>query len=167
MNYNIKFNKDLYLGNIGERVISKYLTERHGYKLVEFGNDKCFDIKMLKDGREILFEIKTDRFEKFKNRITNNIFIEISCSGKLSGLHTTESEYFVYFFPDKEQAFFIKTKDLKELIKTPGLKITEQSGDDGRVKGILMNRIDFKEHFKIIHIPKLKIWDKLDEENKQ
>jgi hypothetical protein len=48
---------------------------------------------------------------------------------------------------------------LKELIKTPGLKLTEQSGDKGKVKGILINRNIFREHFNIENITKLKIWD--------
>jgi len=147
MNYNTKFKKDLNGGQIGERVIGRYLEDRFKYEIIDFGNDNQYDIKVKKNDKEILFEVKTDRWEYFKNKVTNNIFIEVSCSNKLSGIHTTKSNCFVYFFPDKEEAYFIKTKDLRELIKTPGLKITEQSGDDGRVKGILLNRNDFREHF--------------------
>lgn len=162
MNYNDKFKKDLHGGQIGEKIIAKYLTDKYNYELIDFGNDNQYDIKMIKDNREILFEIKTDRWEYFKNKITNNIFIELSCSNKLSGIHTTKSNCFVYFFPDQEEAFFIKTKELKELIKTPGLKITEQSGDGGRVKGILINKVDFRDKFNVISINKSKIWNIID-----
>ncbi|MFY8170041.1 MAG: hypothetical protein ACOVK2_02875 [Candidatus Fonsibacter sp.] len=167
MNYNDKFKKDLNGGQIGEKIIAKYLKDNFKYEIIDFGNDNQYDIKTKKNEKEILFEIKTDRWEYFKNKTTNNIFIELSCSGKLSGIHTTKSNCFVYFFPDQEEAFFIKTKELKELIKTPGLKITEQSGDDGRVKGILLNKIEFRNNFNVVTIQKSKIWDKLDEENKQ
>jgi hypothetical protein len=161
INYNEKFKNDLKWGELGEKVIAKWLETYKGFSGTIFNPNKNsdFDFSSSIKGKTVLFELKTDRWEYFKNKITNNIFIEVSCSDKLSGVHTTKSDIFVYFFPDLEEAYFIKTEDLKELIKTPGLKLTEQSGDKGKVKGILINRNIFKEHFNIENITKLKIWD--------
>lgn len=157
-NYNAKFHSDLKGGQLGERVIAKWLEEYKGFETIDFGNDNRYDIEMKKEDKNIFLEVKTDRYEYLKKVSTGNIFIETTCSGKLSGIHTTKSDIFVYFFPDFEEAFFIKTKDLKELIKNPLLRRTERSGDGGRVTGLLIDREEFRTSFRVERIKKLAIW---------
>lgn len=159
-NYNAKFHADLKGGQLGEKVIAKWLETYEGFTTLEYGNNSDFDLRTEKDGREILLEIKTDRYEYFKKTTTGNIFIETTCSGKVSGIHTTKSDIFVYFFPDFEEAFFIKTKQLKELIKEPTLRRASQSGDKGKVTGVLIDREKYRECFKVVRIKKLPIWPK-------
>lgn len=156
--YNEKFKEDLKWGQVGEKVIAKWLETYKGFKIIGYGNDNKYDIETTKNDKTILYEVKTDRYEYFKNVKTGNIFIETTCSGKLSGIHTTKSDIFVYFFPDIEEAFFIKIKDLKELIRTTPFRRTEQSGDKGKVTGLLINRDEFRNKFKVETIPKLPIW---------
>lgn len=159
--YNEKFTSQLEGGNLGERVIAKWLETYKGFTTIAFGNNSEFDIKTEKEGRQVLLEIKTDRYEYFKKISTGNIFIETTCNGKLSGIHTTCADIFVYFFPDIEEAFFIKTKDLKELIKDPMLKRASLSGDKGKTTGILIKRNgDHRRFFNVEKIEKLSIWPK-------
>jgi hypothetical protein len=166
-----KFRDDLEIGNMGEREMADFLKENNDYTIVNFGNTSDYDIKMKFKGREILIEVKTDRWEHYKNKITNNMFIEVSCDGKLSGIHSTKSHLFIYFFPDQETAYFIKSKDLRELIKTDGLSFQTARGSDGeRVRGVLINKIRFENWvskdsennepaFKIKKVKKSPIWD--------
>jgi hypothetical protein len=156
---NEKFKEDLEIGQMGERIIAKFLEDDYKYTMINFGNDYEYDVKMKCDGREVLIEVKTDRWEHYKNKITNNIFIEVSCNGKLSGIHSTKSDLFVYFFPDQEKAYFILTKDLRILIKTPGLCVQTATGSDGaRVRGIIITKIEFEKWFKILKVEKSPIW---------
>lgn len=157
-NYNAKFKEDLKWGQIGERVIAKWLEKYKGFQTIDFGNDNKYDIEMKKDDKKVLLEVKTDRYEFFKKKITGNIFIETTCSEKLSGIHTTKSDIFVYFFPDLEEAFFIKVKDLKNLIKEYPFRRTNRSGDKGKVTGLLIDREEFRSHFRVEKIKKLPIW---------
>lgn len=157
-NYNAKFHKDLKGGQLGEKVIAKWLETYKDFETIDFGNDNKYDIEMKKDDKSIFLEVKTDRYEYLKKVSTGNIFIETTCSGKPSGIHTTKSDIFVYFFPDFEEAFFIKTKDLKELIKNPLLRRTERSGDGGRVTGLLIDRKEFRNSFRVEKIKKLDVW---------
>jgi hypothetical protein len=162
MNYNEKFKEDLKWGEFGERVMANWLMRYKGFSQPIFNpnKNKDYDFSLIRGHKKILFELKTDRYEHFKKVQTGNLFIEVSCSGIMSGIHTTKSDIYIYFFPDLEEAYFIKTEDLRELIKTPGLYLTERSGDDGKTKGVLINRNEFRNHFRVEHVTKLPIWNK-------
>jgi len=69
---------------------------------------------------------------------------------------------FVYFLPDFEEAYMISVKKLRELLLTHQeyFRYSTQSGDEGKVKGYLINRYDYKHLFKFYQIPKLKCWNK-------
>ena len=58
--------------------------------------------------------------------------------------------------------YFIKVKDLKNLIKEHPFRRTSRSGDKGKVTGLLIDREKFASHFNIKTIGKAKIWDILD-----
>lgn len=153
-----KFKKDLKIGEVGERLIAKYLNEK-GYKILGFNNDMDYDVLIEnKNGSKITLEIKCDRYELYKG-ITNNMFLEINCNGKKSGILGTKADYFIYFYPEWELAYMIKVKDVIELIRY-GYR-TEMSGDDGKVTGVLINRFEFEDYFKIFSIKRDSIWDRI------
>lgn len=159
MNYNNKFNKQLEEGEIGERVFASYIKKFKGFNILNFNTNIDYDILTELNGKEIKFEIKTDRYEFYKKIITNNMFIEVNCNGKVSGLSATKADIFVYFFPDYEMAYVIKVNDLRNLIRENGFRRTTRSGDKGKVTGYLIDRHKNAEHFKIYNIQKLPIWN--------
>jgi hypothetical protein len=156
MNYSSKFYRDLKYGEIGEKIISSYLIDK-GYNILNFNKDKDYDIKVEKNGIIKTLEIKTDRYEFFKNKKTNNMFIETECNGKKSGVKATKADYLIYFYPDYEVAYLISINNINELLRF-GIR-SSFSGDGGKVVGYLFNRFEFGKYFKILNIPKDKIWD--------
>lgn len=154
-----KFNKDLEQGELGEQIIAERFFKK-GWQILEFRKDKKWDVKMIKGGVITTLEIKTDRYEYFGGKITNNIFLELYCSGKKSGILGSEADFFIYYFPDWEVAYKIKMTDVRKLI--PFGCRTTMSGDGGRVEGILINRFEFADHFKILKIEKDFRWKSLE-----
>jgi hypothetical protein len=163
MNTN-KFTEDLQQGNLGEKVIAKWLEKYKGYKTIKFGNTSDYDfVTQRPDGKQIMVECKTDRWEKY-NYETGNIFIETHCNGRLSGLWSTMSEIYVFYFPDYGEIYMVKTDDLKSLIRRPDIcSRRTMSGDRGAVSGFVMNRYKHGHLLKRIDIPVLKCWS--DEAN--
>ena len=149
-----KWLKDLKEGNKGEIVIAEYLSNRRDYDIVEYRNDSKYDFMLKKDDTTITFEVKTDRYEYLKKTITGNMFIELSCSGRDSGIMVTEADYFVYYFPDKEKAYLIERNRLKDLIQSEDIPSSMQAGDGGRVTGKKLNVRRYKEYFITMNIPK-------------
>jgi hypothetical protein len=153
-----KFYGDLNSGNIGERQVANYF-QQNGMTILEYNNDYKYDFKGEKGGKILTFEIKTDRWEYFNKKNTGNMFIELTCNNKPSGISSTIADYFVYYYPDLEVFFLIKTEDLRKLIQDEGFSIITQSGDNGKVTGVCINRHSYKEYFHINKIPKdTSIW---------
>jgi hypothetical protein len=162
-----KWLNDLEQGNKGERVIAEYITNKKPtYEVVEFRNDKLYDFKIreVNNNSELTFEVKTDRYEFIKGYMTYNIFIETSCSGKDSGIMSSQADYFVYYFPDFEEAYFIQSDKLRDFVKThmidgDGIEWKSQSGDGGRVEGVCIHRKYWRKIFNVVTIKKDKsIW---------
>lgn len=156
-----KFNKDLKQGNLGETIIAKWLEKYKGFKLIKYGNTMDYDIVMeAPNGKQITYEVKTDRYEFFKGYKTGNIFVETRCNGKPSGIWGSIADVYVFFFPDFEEVYFIKTSDLKDLIKRPDVcNRKTMSGDRGAVSGFVIDRYKWKELFSSYKINKLKCWE--------
>jgi Asp-tRNA(Asn)/Glu-tRNA(Gln) amidotransferase B subunit len=57
--YKNNFNLALEMGEKGELIVRKFLEEK-GYIFLLKCEDNSYDYKFLKDGKECLFEIKTD-----------------------------------------------------------------------------------------------------------
>lgn len=142
------FNLDIKEGQEGEKYIINFLESK---KLIYLNsnNDNKYDIKMLKNNKEITYEIKTDTWCN-QNRDSGNIFVEFECRNKPSGIQVTEAQWFVTHFRDLGHIWFIKTSVMKELIKTENFKIKKQSGDAGsNTCGYLVPRNQYKKYFKV------------------
>jgi hypothetical protein len=143
-----KFYKDLKEGQTGEKAIANFLND-NGYEVLRYNNDKLWDIIALNaSNKPVLFEVKTDRYELYKGK-TGNMFIETSCGGKPSGVSSTEADWFIYYLPDFNEAYFIKTKELKKHLLIEGFRYATRSGDNGKVRGHLINREKYSHLFHI------------------
>ena len=164
MNYNDKFNKDLIQGLQDEKYLGKYLEKFYKCKVIDYNpnNNNEYDIRITIGNKEELLELKTDRYEFYKNVITNNLFIETMCSNKPSGIKTTKSTIMAYYYPEQEKVYLIRTNALKDFISSNGatLGYTTGCGDGGRTSGFLINKIEYQNIFKVLDIKKLKIIQK-------
>jgi hypothetical protein len=149
------FNEDLEFGHWGESVMIDYITDRfttdsrlciftgssRGSNLKDY--DLSFDL-LNKVTKTITFEVKTDKKDD-----TGNVFFERSCSGVLSGVMSSKSDYFIYFLPRrlKNNLYFIDTKMLKHVLAIFDHCINYGGGDGGRVVSYLINTDDFNEEF--------------------
>ena len=150
-----KWLSDLKEGQKGERVIADYICEKRNYGVVEFRDDSQYDFKLSSDTKStITFEVKTDRWEHFKKCKTWNMFIELNCNGKDSGIVASKADYFVYYFPDHEIAYIIGRDNLLKLIEENEFQVSTQAGDGGRVTGVLIHRNLHKKSFHTIKIEK-------------
>jgi hypothetical protein len=167
MNYYEKWVDDLGDGNFGEDLVCEFL-EGLGYTILERRDDYWWDIKAKNRKGEIqTLEVKTDRWEKF-NRITNNMVIEVSHKGKPSGIMATKADYYIYFFPEWELIYIIKSEYLRELLNTrPDLfRRKDNVGDNGRVVAYLCNRQNMEQFFKVLRIKKSNKWNERDRQKR-
>lgn len=156
---NEKWLNDLSEGQKGERVIANYFNKNFGLDAITYNNNSDYDFVGRKDGKTIYFEVKTDRYEYFKGEKTFNMFIEITCSGKPSGILTSKADHFVYYYPDLEKFYIIKMDDLRLLCIKENIQLTSMSGDGGRTEGYLVHRNFWKDKFKVYSIKKdVDIW---------
>lgn len=164
MNFTEKFNKDLNQGLQDEKYLGKYLEKFYNCKVLEYNPDKNsdYDIRIIIGGKEELVELKTDRYEFYKQVTTNNLFIETMCSNKPSGIKTTKSTIMAYFYPEQEKVYLIRTSALKDFISSNGQQLlyTTGCGDGGRTSGFLINKVEHQNIFKVLDIKKLKIIQK-------
>lgn len=93
-------------------------------------------------GKDVSIEVKRDRMA-FD---TGNIFLEVSCNGKPSGIMSTEASYWVHLLPkgDKQVAgYILDVKALKvafqSLIDDGTARKKDWSGDGGRVVGYVLS----------------------------
>jgi hypothetical protein len=126
--------------------------ESKGGKFIDSNNDNKYDIKMIVKGNEKTYEIKTDvkcapLFD------TGNIFIEYESRGKASGIAVTQADWFVTYFKYLNEIWFIKSDDLRNLIKQNDFPVFKDAGDIGSAThGYLINRKKFKEYFHVCKI---------------
>ncbi len=175
MNQARDFWDDLSFGRRGETLMSNFFIMRlnstlknHKYSIVETGDGKSWDVKALaypkmEDGRVSIFpdetrkplhiEIKTDVY----HHKTNNMFIELKSRGRKSGLDTSKSDFFVYFFIRKDlypqnNVWIISTKLLKELVEKYRLdpKYIKRGGDNNSSEGVLLPLQEVTKYFKVL-----------------
>jgi len=160
-----KFNTDLMDGKLGERIVMGIFSS-YGFNLLDWNTSKepaykdpkGYDLKFDNGVNVFTIEVKTDRYERFKG-YTGNLFIEMRCNDKPSGLRATKADYLIYYLPDLEQMWMIRVNKLKWLFKKIGHKLNRRgrSGDKGRVVGYLLPRSKFRRFFKVKKISKSSI----------
>ena len=149
----MKFIKDLEKGEKGEVKVATSILQKNGFTIVKYNKNNEYDIMVQKNDKTYLIEVKTDEYEYYHNTTTNNMYFEIKCNGKASGLMSTKSDYIFYYFPKHGLVYMIGTAELRLIIHTIG-GINYGAGDGGRVVGYLVNRLDedVVKHFKIYKI---------------
>jgi hypothetical protein len=97
----MSFYKDLAFGQIYEKLLCKILNTES----FELCNTKDYDVKLIQNGIETFYEVKTDRY----THKTNNICIEYLYKGHPSGISSTKADYYAYFVvkPNKEYDVYI------------------------------------------------------------
>ena len=134
-----RFWRDLKLGKDIEKKISM-LYEKEGYTQLQRSDDSRFDLVLQKDTQIKSFEIKTDLYCS-KEKDSGNIFVEYEYKGRPSGINVSEADWWVFYFLNLEELWFIQTDKLKSLIDEYTFLTTYQSGDDGsNTRGYLIPR---------------------------
>jgi hypothetical protein len=145
-NYN--FKQDIVEGEEGEKIVLMDL-ESLGAILISDNKDNKYDMVVSRNGRHITYEIKTDVFCT-KERDTGNMFLEIECRGKKSGVMVTTADWFVTYYKHLNEIWYIKTKNLLDLINKEQLHLVANSGDTGsNTKGYLLPRAKYQKNFII------------------
>ncbi len=151
--YEDKFKKDLKFGNDGEKVVFEHLeTVVDNIKLIDECNNSDYDFKVKADGRFRKYEVKTEDAYCKPGNDTGNIFIETECSGKVSGLNKSQSDWYAFYLYHYKEIWYIKTSDLKILLINNKIRKVGNSGDGGRVSGYLLPRNKYKDSFKIFKL---------------
>lgn len=155
---NYDFNKDIEIGEEGEMIVASDLILVGG-ELISDNKNNSYDLVMnmpnRKGGKKITtYEIKTDVFCR-PDLDTGNIFVEFESRNKSSGVVVSKADWFVNYFKHFREIWYIKTDELRELIKSNNFKTTEFSGDlNSNTKGYLIPRYQFKKYFIVRKIKK-------------
>ena len=143
-----KFNTDIKFGKLYERKFAELTKKEY-----EISNGKVYwDIIIKDNDKKLIYEVKTDR----RMNKTNNFCIEYEYNKKPSGINNTQADYWVFIeiinfnndnmFGDYDfNIYIIKTKDLKEIIKTSE-KIKMNGGDGYLSKFYLINKKYFEKY---------------------
>jgi hypothetical protein len=147
----LNFKTDIKLGEMGEQIVLQDL-ESMGGKFIKDNKDNKFDLLVERKGKNIKYEIKTE-VTVAPGFDTGNLFIETECRGKKSGIEVTEADWFVTYVVYFGEIWYIKTDDLKKLIKENDFR-KGIGGDPGsNSTGYLINRENFRDHFIIREAP--------------
>ncbi len=118
----------------------KLKMKEYDLKFGEYYNKSIFP------SREVLFEIKTDKYD-----YTGNVAFEKSDKGKPSGVFVTKSNYFIYFMPrfTQDNLYIIKSDKLKDLLSEEKWQIyLRMSGDLGLTANFIIPTNEFNTAFK-------------------
>lgn len=146
---NYSFNEDITDGERGESIVRRDLESR-GAIFISDNKDFRYDLSMiLPNKKEAKFEIKTDVFIT-PEKDTRNMFIEYECRGKASGIAVTKADFFVTYYANLNEIWYISTNKLINILKNNDIRTTKFSGDAGsNTKGYLLPRYKFKDCFKV------------------
>lgn len=146
------FNASLSQGAKGEYIMASYLRLL-GYRNIKKNTSKVlsllkeWDLKADMFFDTIYFEIKTDLYEYYNGKITNNMFIETRCGGKPSGIDTSLSDFLIYYYPEHEVAYSMRISDLRRYLAETSKHLLSSGGDSGAAWGYLINRFDLETGF--------------------
>jgi hypothetical protein len=143
----IKKNKKI------EKEVIEYFNKK-GLNVIKDNEDKNYDFLVEKNGITKKYELKTDYYIS-KNNDSGNMFIEYESWGRCSGICSTKSDWYVYYFYNLKEMWFIKTNELKFLIINNNIPTKDKCGDElSNTKGYLIPRKvkDIKNNFIIIDV---------------
>jgi len=158
------FKKDVIEGEAGEKIVIAHL-ESQGAKYISDNKDNKYDILMeMPGGKQKRFEVKTDVWcipsrtikapfgdIKVDARDNGNLFVEFECRGKDSGIVVTEAEFFVTYFLNYNELWYISSNKLRKLIETENFEIKSRAGDEGSdTKGYVIPREKYNSHFNVV-----------------
>jgi hypothetical protein len=124
-----KFKADLKFGQKYEKILLDLIP--HDSHILSCGYCKEYDFKMIRDGKEYVYEVKADR----RSINTGNMVIEYECSDKPSGITTTQACCYAYFVVrplDQWDLYLIPTDEIRRMIKDKEFKRTIKGGDGMR-----------------------------------
>ena len=112
---------------------------------MDFNSDFKYDLKVGQVAEEYLAKILGDKKVEVKNDLqahkTGNVFIEYFSRGKLSGISTSEAQF--YCIVIQKTLIILPSENLKILCrKYIGSKRDIKGGDNNSSKGILLPVID-------------------------
>lgn len=143
------FKSDIIAGQNGEEMVREHILALTGAKLIEINHDNKFDFIIEKNDIRRSYEVKTEEYCRAGSD-NGNLFVEIGCRGKDSGVMVTQADWYVYYLPYRKQIWYIETDKLRELIITNNFRKVENSGDkNSNTIGYLIPRRKFKEHFTV------------------
>lgn len=138
------FKKDIEIGEDGEQVIINDLISL-GASYNSSNKTNSHDIVVIHEDKEVSYECKTDIFDD-----TGNMFIETHCREKESGILVTKADWFVTYFKKLNEIWYIKTQDLKNILKNHEHNLVTKCGDaNSDTKGYLINKNMFRDDFII------------------
>ena len=83
------------------------------------------------------------------------MFIEYQSRDNPSGITVSKADWFVTYFKEFDELWYIRTEELKQLVRTNEFPEAKFSGDDGSdTRGYLIPRYQYKNKFKVRIVPK-------------
>jgi len=132
MKYDSDFNKDLNFGKEAEALTLKTLKQKYPKAYIKKGYHKAYDIIVPELDNQTI-EVKYDRQTDY----TGNIFIECESRGHKSGIETTTSNWYFYYYNNLNKLVRVETDSLKKLIKENNFRKVN-GGDSQTSKGYLI-----------------------------
>jgi hypothetical protein len=146
------FYSDLAVAEKTESEIGRYLESNYKIKVLEYNNDKRYDLLVRNHRSEVPFRIEIK--EDFMSHSTGNIAIEFESRGKASGISVTESEIYIYkvVYPDGQYDLIsAMVDDIKKAIAERKYFRVVSGGDKGsNTKMYLFKRNVFSEFSQLI-----------------
>jgi len=136
------FCNDLVFGTKYEEIALNEYIDYDKYERPPKEKRLYYDFLITKGETLLKYEIKADRMA-FK---THNLCIELFNNNKLSGLSSTEADYYIYFIINNNsvvRVYKIPTEVLKEIVKNREIK---SGGDNRKSKFVLLNIDIVKEY---------------------
>jgi len=147
---NYSFREDLSEGKEGEDFVINHLKKLGG-ELISKNDDNRYDVIIRRKGKNIKYEIKTDLFCK-PTWDTGNIFVEVQCRGKKSGIMVSEAEWFVTYFINLNEIWYIRKNKLLDIIEKykQNFIFKDNAGDPAsETKGWMVPRYKFTKDFLV------------------
>lgn len=115
---------------------------------IKSNNDFKYDLELGQMFEGSLSDILSNKKIEVKTDLlafsTGNLFVEIESRGKLSGLSTTQADYYAFIIPidDDFITILISVSRLKEIVKKRHTGKFVSGGDDKTSKGVLIRLTD-------------------------